>query len=98
MYQEKTALNSSAHVGRARTMWLGLVVLTLTLTLSAIQPANAATGQLIAHNTPRYVATSKNLGAEDPAKTMEVTIWLNLHDRPALDAIAQQLYDPTSPS
>ena len=101
MYQEKTALNSSAHVGRARTIWLTLVVLSfvvLTLTLGAVLPANAAAGQLVAHNTPTFVSTAKNLGAEDPAKTIEVSIWLNLHDRAALDTLAQQLYDRTSPN
>ena len=101
MYQEKTALNSSAHVGRARTIWLTLVVLSfvvLTLTLGAVLPANAAAGQLVAHNTPTFVATAKNLGAEDPAKTIEVSVWLNLHDRSALDTLAEQLYDRTSPN
>jgi|GEM_PF-272165 subtilase family serine protease len=101
MYQEKTALNSSAHVGRARTIWLTLVVLSfvvLTLTLGAVLPANAAAGQLVAHNTPTFVSTAKNLGAEDPAKTIEVSVWLNLHDRAALDTLAQQLYDRTSPN
>src|SRR5580658_4428450 len=101
MYQEKTVLNSSAHVGRARTIWLTLVVLSfvvLTLTLVAVLPANAAAGQLVAHNTPTFVATAKNLGAEDPAKTIEVSVWLNLHDRSALDTLAEQLYDRTSPN
>jgi subtilase family serine protease len=106
MYQQKTPLNSSAHVGRARTMWLNpavrsLVVFSLvalTLTLGAVLPANAAAGQLVAHNTPTFVSTAKNLGAEDPAKTIEVSVWLNLHDRAALDALAQQLYDRTSPN
>jgi len=101
MYQEKTALNSSAHIGRARTIWLSLVVLSfvvLTLTAGASLPAYAAAGQLVAHNTPTFVSTAKNLGAEDPAKTIEVSVWLNLHNRAALDTLAQQLYDRTSPN
>ncbi len=101
MYQEKTALNSSAHIGRARTIWLSLVVLSfvvLTLTAGAALPAYAAAGQLVAHNTPTFVSTAKNLGAEDPAKTIEVSVWLNLHDRAALDTLARQLYDRTSPN
>src|SRR5580693_5788736 len=101
MYQEKVALNSSAHVGRARTIRLIPVVLSLvvlTLTAGAVLPAYAAAGQLVAHNTPTFVSTAKKLGAEDPAKTIEVSVWLNLHDRAALDALAQQLYDRTSPN
>src|SRR5271166_3650022 len=101
MYQDKTALNTSAHIARARTIWLSLVVLSLVVvifTAGAVLPAYAATGQLVAHNTPTFVSTAKNLGPEDPAKTIEVSIWLNLHNRAALDTLAQQLYDRTSPN
>jgi hypothetical protein len=59
-------------------------------------PANAA-GRFVAHNTPSYVATAKNLGAENPLNAIEVSIWLNPHNRAELDAMARQLYDPTSP-
>ena len=96
MYQQKSTLCSSAPIARMRTISLSLVV--LTLTVCAVQSAHAAAGQFIAHNTPRYVATAKNLGAENPAKAMEVTIWLNLHNRAGLDALAEQVYDRTSPS
>ncbi|MFZ1156296.1 MAG: S53 family peptidase [Candidatus Sulfotelmatobacter sp.] len=106
MYQEKAPLNSSAHVRRARTIGLSPVVLSmavlslvlLALTLGAVLPASAAAGQLVAHNTPTFVSTAKNLGAEDPAKTIEVSVWLNLHNRAVLDTLAQQLYDRTSPN
>jgi subtilase family serine protease len=94
MSQVKAALYPSACVGRMRTICLSLVA--LTLAVCAVPPANAASGQLVAHNTPTFVSTAKNLGAEDPAKSIEVSIWLNLHNRTALDSLAQQLYDPTS--
>lgn len=96
MYQQKQTLHSSAHFASMRTIWLSLV--SLTLTVCAVQPANAAVGQLIAHNTPRYVATSKKVGAENPAKSIEISVWLNLHNRAGLDALAEQLYDRTSPN
>jgi subtilase family serine protease len=70
----------------------GLAVATL-LTSSA-----AAQAGRIANNTPGYVATAKNLGTADPSMTIEVSIWLNLHNRGQLDALAQQLYDRTSPN
>ena len=75
MYQEKTALSPSAYFDGMKTMGLSLVV--LMLTLCATRPANAASGQFVAHNTPNYVATAKNLGTEDPSKTIEVSIWLS---------------------
>jgi subtilase family serine protease len=61
-------------------------------------PALAATGLTIAHNTPNYALTAKNLGSEDPAKTIDVSIWLNLHNRAGLDTLASQLYDKASPN
>lgn len=94
MHQEQPTSYPSAHFDRTRTMGLSLVV--LTLTLCAALPAAAAGGQFIAHNTPGYVKTAKNLGTEDPSKTIEVSIWLNPHNRAEMDAAAQDLYDRTS--
>ena len=70
----------------------------LTLILCAALPANAVVGQFIAHNTPSYVATAKNLGSEDPTKTIEVSVWLNPHNRDQMDTTARDLYDHKSPN
>ncbi len=96
MSQEILALSPPADVDRVRTMRLSLVV--LILTLCAARPADAASGQFVAHNTPSYVATAKNLGTEDPSKTIEVSIWLNLHNRAEMDAVARDLYNRNSPN
>jgi subtilase family serine protease len=63
-------------------------------------PLSASTvgGKLVTNNTPSYVATTKNLGAEDSAKVIEVSIWLQLHNRSQFDALTQSLYDRTSPN
>jgi subtilase family serine protease len=71
------------------------IVLAILIAGSVLQAA-AAGGQYIAHNTPPYVLTAKNLGTEDPSKTIEISVWLNLHNRSQMDALAQQLYEPTS--
>jgi subtilase family serine protease len=42
--------------------------------------------------------SAKNLGAENPAKLIEVSIWLQLHNRSEFDALTQSLYDRTSPN
>ena len=86
---------SAAKLGGSRAIWLYVVVATLIAGVAL--PASAA-GRFVAHNTPRYVATAKNLGTEDPAKTIEVSIWLNPHNRAALDGLARQFYDRTSPN
>src|SRR5690242_14092504 len=39
-----------------------------------------------------------NLGPENQSKQIEVTVWLNLHNKPALDALVKQMYDKDSPN
>jgi subtilase family serine protease len=70
----------------------------LGLIACAALPLSAATGQLVANTTPQYVSTAKNLGPADPSTTIDVSIWLNLHNRSMLDTLAGQLYDPSSPN
>src|SRR5277367_3425903 len=60
--------------------------------------AVAVTGKLLANNTPGYVKTGKNLGPEDAAKVIEVSLWLQLHNRDQFDALTRSLYDRTSPN
>jgi subtilase family serine protease len=69
----------------------------LSLIACAALPLGAAT-QLVGNTVPKYVATAQNLGQVDTTTTIDVSIWLNLHNRSALDALAAQLYDPASPN
>ena len=73
-----------------------LLLLAAILVVGVTLPASA--GQLVAHNTPSYVAGSHNLGPEDSTKTIDVSIWLKPHNKAALDQLARSLYDRTSPS
>jgi subtilase family serine protease len=75
-----------------------VAALLFTLIASVALPASAASGKYIAHNTPAYVGSAKNLGTEDPAKVAEISVWLNPRNRAAMDALAEQLYDPASPT
>jgi subtilase family serine protease len=67
--------------------------------VSAVSALNAAAagGHYIPHNTPPYVSKAKNLGTEDPSKIIEISVWLNPHNRSQMDELAQQLYDRASP-
>jgi subtilase family serine protease len=94
MSQKKEAVQTTAGARRSQTIWLYVVV--ATLIASVALPALADSGKIITHNTPRYVSTAKNLGTEDPSKTIEVSIWLNPHNRGGMDAVARELYDRTS--
>jgi subtilase family serine protease len=93
--QTNEAIEAAAMSRRRPTVWLSLMLATLIVSVTA--PANAA-GKYIAHNTPNYVAKSKNLGTVEASKVIEVSIWLNPHNRAELDKLAQQLYDKTSPN
>jgi subtilase family serine protease len=77
---------------------IGLCIAILTVTAGIALPTRTATGGFVSHNTPSYTATAKLLGAEDPAKVIEVSLWLNPHKQAELDAVAQDLYDTDSPN
>src|ERR1700723_1762912 len=77
--------------------WLSCVAVLIAVSCAPLS-ATPAGGNLIANSTPSYVATAKNLGAEDSAKVIEVSIWLQLHNRSQFDALTQSLYDRGSSS
>jgi subtilase family serine protease len=78
-----------------RSVTLGLCLVVVALIVCLALPA--AAGSFVPHNTPKYVKTAKNLGPEDPAKTIEVSVWLKPHNRSQMDSLARSLYDRTSP-
>jgi subtilase family serine protease len=79
--------------------WLCSVVVLVTMATScALLQASTVGGTLVTNNTPSYAATAKNLGAADPSKVVEVSIWLQPHNRSQFDALTHSLYDSTSPN
>ena len=72
--------------------WLSCVAVVIAMSCAPLS-ASTVGGKLVTNNTPSYVATAKNLGAEDSAKVIEVSIWLQLHNRSQFDALTQSLYD-----
>jgi subtilase family serine protease len=58
----------------------------------------AAGGQTIANNVPGFVSAAQRVGVTDATKTIDVTIWLNVRNRAALDRLAHDVYDRNSPS
>lgn len=75
---------------------LCLIALLTAMLTTIVLPLHAADGQFIPNNTPAYVASAKNLGAANPSQIIEVSVWLNPHNRAALDALASDLYNPKS--
>ncbi|MGA7925542.1 MAG: S53 family peptidase [Candidatus Sulfotelmatobacter sp.] len=65
--------------------------------LGTVRIAYSASGQWIKNNTPPFVRTAHKIGPAGPSDTIEITVWLNVHNRQQLDAVADDLYDPSSP-
>src|SRR5271163_4447976 len=78
-------------------VWLSYIAIAVAMNSTPLA-ASPVGGTRVANNTPGYVSTAKNLGAETPAKLMEVSIWLQPHNRSEFDALTQSLYDRTSPN
>jgi len=77
------------------SQWLSCVAVVVAMSCVPLS-ASTAGDNLIANNTPSYVATAKNLGSENSAKVIEVSVWLQLHDRGQFDALTRSLYDRNS--
>ena len=58
---------------------------------------STASGYIITDNTPRFAAKAVDLGPVSSSTSVDVSLWLNVHNRSELDSLAQSLYDPTSP-
>lgn len=93
MSEQRVVRNFTTNCSPMKAAAISVIVLVLCVAFSV-----TATAQFVAHSTPGYVSTAKNLGPEDPSKTMDVSIWLNLHNREQMDAVARDLYDPNSPT
>ena len=91
--QAKTMFSLNFVLGKSRSS-VALIVLLVCAVLSA----NAADGAIIAHNTPVFVSTAKKLGSEVTSNIIDFTIWLNLHNHGALDALVAEIYDHNSPN
>ena len=69
-------------MGTGKQLYVPFLVFALGLVVGTT--SHAATpvgGQLIAKNTPAFVNTAKNLGPANPAEIIDVSIWLNPHNR-----------------
>jgi subtilase family serine protease len=96
MMRERMSRKNRAANARSGFRWL--LVVAMSVMSGALLQAATVGGKVVAHNTPRYVATAKNLGAEDPAKTIEVSIWLQLHNQGQFDELTKSFYDASSPN
>jgi len=76
--------------------YLAVTLMLVNSIFGTARIAYSATGQFIANNTPPFVRTAPKIGPADSSQTIEVTLWLNVHNRQQLDSVAEDLYDPNS--
>jgi subtilase family serine protease len=74
---------------------LGLAILGGSSALGAV---TELAGRTITNNRPSFTDSAEKLGAVDPSTVIEVSIWLNPHNKADLDAVAKDLYNPRSPN
>jgi len=72
----------------------GVSTLFIVLTLMA----SFGFSQSASHNSKKLVGTASDLGPEDASKQITVNVWLNLHNKPALDKLVKQMYEEGSPT
>ena len=63
----------------------------------AAAPAYAG-GTDVQHKVAPTRANASDQGLVNPSEDMKVTVFLNMHNRPAFDAAVEALYDPKSPT
>ena len=80
-----------------RFQYFALSFVLVSFMVGTTRIAYSATGRLISNNTPPFVRTAPKIGPADASQTIEITLWLNLHNRPQLDSVTEGLYDPSSP-
>ena len=76
--------------------YLAISLVLISSILGTVRIAYSATGQFIENNTPSFVRTATKIGPADPSQTIEITVWLNVHNRQNLDAVTKDLYNPAS--
>jgi len=72
-------------------------VVTCLVMVACVLSTMSFAATIIPNSVPPYLSKATNLGAEDPARVINVTVRLALHNRAGRDLLLQQLYSRTSP-
>jgi len=72
-------------------------VVTCLVMVACVLSTMSFAATIIPNSVPPYLSKATNLGAEDPARVVNVTVRLALHNRAGRDLLLQQLYSRTSP-
>lgn len=75
--------------------WAGLLVGVIGVSAQE-RDASSNAALSIAGSTAPFIKSAKDMGAADASQMLEVSVWLNLHNRAEFDQLAKDLYDPGS--
>lgn len=81
---------------RMKLFSAALIAVGLLSPISPFGSASIADAATITNNTPKFAASAKKVGAVDPSSTIDVSVWLKPHNKADLDAVAKDLYNPSS--
>jgi len=93
LYTASAAHPRVSGCGRSTLLATAMAVL-----LAGLGTAQAQSRHVIANNTPPNLAQAQDMGSEDAAKSISVTVWIHSQNKAAGDQAVEELYDPRSPN
>jgi subtilase family serine protease len=97
LFRSPAANTINRELMKMKTHWILAIAFSVLLSSSANATASVERS-VIRNNTPAFVSTAKNLGPANSAEVIDVSIWLNLHNRGEMDALVPKLYARDSSS
>jgi subtilase family serine protease len=76
----------------------GVSALFISLLLMASFGFSQSSNRNFNNNSQRFVGVARDLGPEDASKQITINVWLNLHNKAALDKLVRQMYEEGSPN
>ncbi len=87
-----------AKLATFSVLFLGFGLFVSAPIYGASQNPVLTVGHSIGNNTPKFTAAAKNIGPLNPSAVIDVSLWLNLHNRSELDSLVSELYNRNSPN
>jgi subtilase family serine protease len=98
MPQPMSQSNPAISIRNISVKCSALLRISTLLLLFCCVCSRADAGQSMHGNMPHFASSAMVLGREDADTVIEISAWLQPHNQADLDALAQKLYDPDSPS
>lgn len=81
---------------KARAVGIGLALAFAVFVATGPVSGQETSVRTLAHHTPAFVSTARDLGPEQASLQVTIHVWLQLHNEEALRELVQQQYDESS--